>query len=175
LAARLGLEYRKPTSEGQIGLLHGHLRGYAIHVDPDDQRKLIVRFRGAPQLDLRNYESTRRPREAVSFSTGDRKVDQFLKTRYATPDLIDRLHAARLPERLQPFFATYRHEVKEFHVTEHGITCMLDFGNPRFIPASAIADLLPTLLELAEAIEPQEPAIPPSDVPSRNAVEAPPS
>ncbi|MGC4068228.1 MAG: hypothetical protein QM784_26985 [Polyangiaceae bacterium] len=160
LAERLGLEYRRPSSDAQIGVLHGKLRGFLVHIDPDDQRKLIVRFRGTPQLDLRNYESQRRPRGTDYFSTGDRSADRFLKTRYATPELVERLTAGRLAARLPPFFDTYRHEVKEFHVTEHGITCMLDFGNPRFIPVDAIEALLPTLLDLAEVIEPSAPPLP---------------
>jgi hypothetical protein len=162
LAERLGLEYRRPASEAQIGVLHGELRGFVVHVDPDEQRKLIVRFRGAPQIDLRNYDSPRRPRGTDYFSTGDRNADHFLKTRYATTELVQRLLAARLAERLRPFFVTYRHEVKEFHVTEHGITCLLDFGNPRFIPTYAIEALLPPLLDLAEVIEPPESVSPSS-------------
>lgn len=156
LAMRLGLAYRKPAHSKQIGQLHGTMRGFSVLVDPDEQRKLIVRFRGEPKLDLRSYEGPRCPIGMEYYTSRDRSVDNYLKTRYASPEMALRLNETPLAELLRPFRERYRHEVKQLNITEHGVTCVLDFGNPPHIPVTAVEELLPALVDWAEAIEPRE-------------------
>jgi hypothetical protein len=66
------------------------------------------------------------------------------------------LDEADLPRLLQPFRQRYRHVAKQLNITEHGVTCVLDFGNPPHIPVAAVEELLPALIDWAEAIEPQD-------------------
>jgi hypothetical protein len=159
LATRLGISFRAPSSKDQIGHLYGTLRGYAVYIDPDDQRKLIVRFRGAPKVDLRNYESTRRSGQIPYFSFRERSANEYFGTRYADPEIGARLNEAELSRLLEPFAKRYRYEVKELNITEHGVTCVLNFGNPPHIPVAAIETLLPVLLDWAEVIEPASSSI----------------
>jgi len=155
LAKRLKLEYRAPRSRGEVGQLYGRTGGFQVFVDPDEQRKLIVRFNGAPNLDLRNYETLRRPSGTVPFVALDQSINSFLKTRYAEPKLAERLHDSDLAALLAPFRERYRRELKELNLTEHGVTCVLDFGYPRYLPAEAIEVLIPAMVALAKVIEPK--------------------
>lgn len=155
LAARLGLVYRPASSKNQIGQMLGTLRGYSVLVDPDDQRKIIVRFSGSPNLDLRNYESPRRSSQLRYFTFRQRVANDFFKTRYVDSDIAERLNAADVSVLLAPFTQRYRYDVKQLNLTEHGVTCVLDFGNPPHIPVVAIEVLLPALLDFAEVIEPR--------------------
>jgi hypothetical protein len=154
LAERLRLARRPPAHPNQIGQLYGTMRGYSVLVDPDEQRKIIVRFRGEPKLDLRSYEGPRCPMGMEYYTAHDRAVDGYLKTRYASPEIALRLDEADLRRLVQPFRERYRHDVKQLNITEHGVTCVLDFGNPPHIPAAAVEELLPALIDWAEAIEP---------------------
>jgi hypothetical protein len=154
LAERLGLVYRVPAHPKQIGQLYGTMRGFSVLVDPDEQRKLIVRFRSEPKLDLRSYEGPRCPIGMEYYTSRDRGVDNYLKTRYASPDIALCLDEVDLSHLLEPFRQRYRHAVKQLNITEHGVTCVLDFGNPPHIPVTAVEELMPALLDWAEAIEP---------------------
>lgn len=154
LAQRLGLVFRPAKHPKQIGQLHGTLRGFAVAVDPDEQRKLIVRFRGEPKIDLRSYEGPRCPVGLDYYSSKSHSVDRFFQTRFASDELAERLNEADLDALLEPFRGRYRYAVKQLNITQHGVTCVLDFGNPPHIPAQAVEDLLPALLDWAELIEP---------------------
>jgi len=154
LAAKLGLAFRPPAHPKQIGQIYGTLRGFSVLVDPDDQRKLIVRFRAAPKLDLRSYDGPLCPKGMAYYSSGERAVDNYLKTRYASREMALRLDGTDMLQLLQPFRERYRHDVKQLNITEHGVTCVLDFGNPPHIPVAAVERLLPALIDWAEAVEP---------------------
>ncbi|HMA97560.1 MAG TPA: hypothetical protein VKP30_32975 [Polyangiaceae bacterium] len=158
LAQRLGLVFRPASDPRQIGQLHGTLRGYAVTVDPDEQRKLIVRFRGEPRIDLRSYEGPRCPVGLKYYSSPNRALNKFFPTRFASDEMAQRLDRAHLDPLLEPFQRRYRHAVKQLNITQHGVTCVLDFGNPPHIPALAVEELLPALLDWAELIEPPEPS-----------------
>jgi hypothetical protein len=158
LAARLGLAYRVPSIPSQIGQLFGTLRGFPVTVDPDEQRKLIVRFHGEPKVDFRSYEGPRCPAGFSYYTSQKREVDEFFKTRYAGVEVARLLDAANLGPLVAPFRERYRHAVKQLNITQHGVTCVLDFGNPPHIPMEAVEALLPVLLDWANLIEP-----PPSD------------
>jgi hypothetical protein len=160
LAVRLGLEHRAPTSPNQIGCLQGQMRGFSVLVDPDEQRKLIVRFHGEPDVDLRTYDGPQRPSRLVYYVSHDRVVDGFLKTRYASPAMAEYLDAADLSALVRPFIERYRGAVKQLNITQHGVTCVVDFGTPPHIPARAVEELLPALLDWAEAVEPEAPLDP---------------
>jgi hypothetical protein len=153
LAQRLGLSYRSGGRPNQIGQLHGVLRGFRVAVDPDEQRKLIVRFRSEPRIDFRSYEGPRCPADMFYFSTGNRDVDRFFPTRFVSHELAERLDGVDWAQLLQPFRTRYRKVLKELNITQHGVTCALDFGNPPHIPADVVAELLPAMVDWAEAVE----------------------
>lgn len=154
LAERLGLEHRRPTRINDVGQLHGVWRGYRICVDPDEQRKIIVRFAGEPLIDLRSYEVPRCPVGMKTFGARDRAVNAYFRTRYASDAIAERLNEADLVRLTLPFSRDYRHAVRDLNITQHGVTCTLDFGNPPHIPTQAILELLPALIDWAEVIEP---------------------
>jgi hypothetical protein len=154
LAARLGLVHRPANSPNQIGQLQGSLRGFSVLVDPDEQRKIIVRFRGEPRIDFRSYDGPRCPAGMTYYTAQNRIVDAYFKTRYASTDIAERLDETDLSLLLEPLRQRYRHAVKQLNITAHGVTCVLDFGNPPHIPAAAVEQLLPALLDWAETLEP---------------------
>lgn len=156
LARQLGLEYQPSSLDGVIGRLRGRIDGFAVVVDPDDQRKLIVRFRGEPEIDLRTYDVGRRSARLRLYASGDRRFDRFFKTRYASEAIAERLDAVDVSGLLDPFFGSYYRAIKQVNLTSHGVTCVLDFGNPPHIPASAVAELLPALVRWARVIEPPD-------------------
>lgn len=154
LAQRMGLAYKPSALPNQIGQLHGVLRGFRVTVDPDEQRKLIVRFRSEPRIDFRSYDGPRCPADMFYYSTGNREVDRFFPTRFVNDEIAERLDGADWVRLLQPFRTRYRDAVKELNITQHGVTCVLDFGNPPHIPADVVAELLPALIDWAELVEP---------------------
>jgi hypothetical protein len=92
-----------------------------------------------------------------TYYSGDRKFDAFFKTRYASERVAARLAKVKNPRKLvESFRGTYYRELKQVNVTHHGVSCVLDFGNPPHLPADAIECLLPAMVALARVIEPHE-------------------
>ncbi len=158
LAQRLGLTHRPPRDPAEIGQLTGQLRGFSVVVDPDEERRLIVRFRGNPSVDLRNYVTGRRLSALPYYDHDDPRVNRFFTTRHASADIAERLDSADLFALTQPFIRSFPGSLKQVNITEHGLTCSFDFGNPHHIPARAVEQLLPVLLDWAELIEGTLPA-----------------
>lgn len=160
LASSFGLQHTPPRYAGNVGVLAGSYQGRSVRVDPDDQRSIKVRFHGTPRVDLRTYEnSLRAPFDMVTVHTGDREFDRFFKTRFASEDVAAQIAAAPQPaERVRPFLGRYARHVQSVTVTSEGVVCRLDFGTPPYIPEGALHDLLPACVELANLLEPAEPA-----------------
>jgi hypothetical protein len=166
LAASLGLEHTPPRYSGNVGVLTGMYAGRSVRVDPDDQRSIKVRFSGTPRVDLRTYEnSLRAPFDMVTLHTGDREFDRFFKTRFASEEVAAHIAAVSQPGvRLRPFTGRYARHVQSVTVTADGVVCRLDFGTPPYIPEGALHELLPACVELANLLEPNDPA--PASAPS---------
>jgi hypothetical protein len=159
LASELGLDYVAPRYDKAQGTLVGEIEGRRVHVDPDEQQRILIRFKpGAttspPAIDLRTYEhSLRAPFGLVTLYTNDRTVDQFFRTRFASPELAEELaEDERLGERIAPFRG-YTRNLRGLSITAEGVTCALDFGRPQHIPAEVVRELLPACLALAELVE----------------------
>jgi hypothetical protein len=159
LARRLGLELRPPLHPRAIGKLSGTYSGYRVFVDPDETRRITIRFDSAPGIDLRSYEELRRrPPNLARYFSGHKRFDAYFKTRYATKEIAERLaQAQNLTRLLAPLRGPYAREIRQVLVTSEGISCVLDFGNPPHLPPDAVEFLLPALVELARVIEPHPP------------------
>jgi hypothetical protein len=165
LGERLGLAFKASPYKKTIGTLSGERGGYRVFIDPDEQRKISVHFVGEPSILLLNYRQNQRPpADAERLYSGDRQFDAFFKTRYAGEEVSRRLKEHRgLGALLTDFEGAFRRELKQFNVTSSGIGIVLDFGNPPYIPASAVQRLLPPLIELAKIIDPPtRPPTPPA-------------
>jgi hypothetical protein len=158
LGTKLGLSFKRPSSSRAIGTLHGSYQGYQVFIDPDEQRRITVRFSGEPRINLRNYEHGNRPPKGMqTFFSGDKRFDGFFKTRYVGPDLEERLsQVENLRELVGPFQGPYYRQLKQLNVTPNGVSCILDFGNPPHIPPAAIEHLLPAMVSLARIVEPPQ-------------------
>jgi hypothetical protein len=156
LARELGLDFRPSPHQRAIGTLSGEFMGYRVFVDPDEQRRITVRFEHEPGVDFRNYEQARgAPRAMSTFYSGDKRFDAFFKTRYADDEVAERLADVPKPSRLlDPFRGQYYRELKQLNITSNGVSCVFDFGNPPHIPAEAVGLLLPAMVGLARVIEP---------------------
>lgn len=156
LAERLGLTYKPSPYRAGIGTLSGTLSGYRVFVDPDEQRKISLHFRGEPGVLLRNYEQNQRPpADLARLSSGNRSFDAFFKTRYADAAVGQRIRAHKgWRAMVQAFTQEFRRELKQCNVSETGITLVLDFGNPPHIPGGAVERLLDLMVQLARIIEP---------------------
>ena len=159
LAAKLGLHHKPSNHAKGIGTLSGEYQGYQIYVDAEEQRRITVRFESSPGIDFRNYEVSRgAPPGMHSYFSGDKQFDTFFKTRYADDEVASRLSSVKAPRQLlNAFYGSYYRQLKQVNITPHGVSCILDFGNPPHLPASAVEQLLPTMLNLAAVIEPHEP------------------
>ena len=160
LAQELGLEYTLPRYAGAVGTLSGSYENRQVRIDPDDQRSIKLRFRGAPHVDLRTYENAvRAPFDMITVYSGDRAFDRFFKTRFASEDIAAHIASTEDPSRhLLPFMGRYARHVQSITVTSEGVVCRLDFGSPPYIPTGALHQLLPACAALADLLEPGEPA-----------------
>jgi hypothetical protein len=169
LAGELGLSFVAPRYAEAQGTLVGELRGHRVHVDPDDQQRLLVRFKQSPAsalaIDLRTYEhSLRAPFGMVTLYTNEREFDRFFRTRFASEALALRLaEASGLAATVAPFRGAFARNLRGLSVTAEGVTCNLDFGRPQHIPAEAVRELLPACLALVELIEASADAAAPLD------------
>lgn len=153
LATRLGLTYRPSPYQSGVGTLSGEYRGFSVIVDPDEQRRIRLRFEGSPKVDLRNYEKEGRPPHDMRMVfSRDKKFDAFFKTRWAGEAERARLEALERPGELLAPFRLVR-ELKELNVTAVGVSCVFDYGSPPFIPRDVIEHLLPAMVELARVFE----------------------
>jgi hypothetical protein len=160
LAGELGLSFVPPRYGQAQGTLVGEIDGRRVHVDPDEQQRILVRFKpGASSnpiaIDLRTYEhSLRAPFGMVTLYTNEREFDRFFRTRFASEALASRLAETQgLAESVAAFRGTFARNLRGLSVTGEGVTVTLDFGRPQHIPAEAVRELLPACLDLAELIE----------------------
>jgi hypothetical protein len=160
LATELGLSFVAPRYNDAQGMLVGEIDGHRVHVDPDDQQRILVRFKSgipasAVAIDLRTYEhSLRSPFGMVTLYSNDREFDRFFRTRFASEALAERLAQAKgLAAVVAPFRGAFAQNLKGLSVTSEGVTCNLDFGRPQHIPAEAIRELLPACLALIKLLE----------------------
>jgi hypothetical protein len=151
----LGLSYTAPRYARSQGTLAGVYQGRSVRIDPDEQRAILVRFERPPQIDLRTYEQGRvAPRGMVRLDSPDPAFDAFWKTRFASKSIRRRVARSEAPSRLlEPFRGEYYRQLRSLSVTDAGVTCVLDFGNPPYIPADAVRALLPALSALADWVE----------------------
>ncbi len=158
LAAQLGLTHRPSRYQKGVGTLTGEYQGFAVVVDPDEQRRIRVKFKGRPRVDLRNYEVPTPPPQGMgTLFSRDKHFDAFFKTRHVGSEERARLEVLERPSEL---LAPFRHlrELKQLSVTDSGVSAVFDFGNPPHIPADVVEAVLPALVDLARLIEdPDEP------------------
>jgi len=157
LAERLGLEHSPSPYKNGVGKIHGNYEGYLVTVDPDDQRRIFVRFSGAPEVELHSYEHNKRPNPGLkSFRPPTGVLSGQFKTAHASDDMMENFLASeRLPALLKPL--KFLRELKTLSVTPGGVTAVFDYGSPPFIPAGIVDDVLPRLVGLAGVFEPGHP------------------
>jgi len=155
LGREFGLEYTAPRYAGAVGTLAGSYSDRVVRIDPDDQRLLKVRFRGAPRVDLRSYEHTAAaPFDMVTIYSRDRDFDRFFRTRYATEAIAQRIAGTQKPGRhVESFQGGRARQIQSVTVTSEGVVCRFDY-----MSAEALRDLLPACVALADLIEPSEAA-----------------
>lgn len=153
LATRLGLTYKPSSYRSGVGSLVGTYQGFVVIVDPDEQRRIRVRFEGAPAVDLRTYERDSGPPKTMrTVFTRDKRFDGFFKTRWAAERERATLESLEEPGTLVAPFRRLR-QLKELSVTSVGVSAVFDFGNPPYIPVAIIEELLPALVALAALFE----------------------
>jgi hypothetical protein len=183
VARELGLEHVPSAHSRAQGKLRGSYRGRKVVVDPDERRAVIVRFETQPRIDLRSYEiSMPVPFDMVSVQSRAPAFNRFWKTRRASPAIAGELLERSSVEWIEPLRGRLARNVKSLIVTAEGVTCEVDFGNPAFIPADAVRQLLVACIELAEQFEPkaaapidESPSIAPAAEDSPAAKETPPA
>jgi hypothetical protein len=133
--------------------LVGEVDGRRIIIDPDDQRAVIIRFRGEPPIELSTYPSRSKPMSGQSeFRFEERVLRAKFQCARAEESLGDELSRARAVMALRPLLAL--RELKSLAATPSGIVARFDYGNPAYIPAAILRESLPLLTGLAALIEP---------------------
>lgn len=156
LAARLGLRFEPSSYKAGVGRLVGDYQGFHTTVDPDDQRRIYLRFKSSPEVSLHSYGHNKRPMGARrAFRPESRVLSVLFKTAHASDEMIERLNENEaLSAVLKPL--KFIRELKTLSVTESGIVAVFDYGNPPFIPASVVEDVLPRLASLGKVFESAE-------------------
>jgi hypothetical protein len=151
LGRELGLEYTAPRYAGAVGTLAGTYAERVVRIDPDDQKLVKVRFRGAPRVDLRSYQHTAAaPFDMVTVYAQDREFDRYFKTRYATQAIARQILEGRpLSRFVDPFQGAHARQIQSLTITSDGVVCRFDY-----MPAEVLRDLLPACVALADLIEP---------------------
>ena len=156
----LGLGYVAPDHARGLGLLRGTYKGYAVHIDPDEQQTISVRFSSAPRVELRSYESTMpTPFDMQGVGGADSGFNRFWKTRRACAALASEVLASATADWVAPFRGRFARSVRSLSVTSDGVTCELELGVPPAVAPAAIPALLEACVQLAARIEPN-PAAP---------------
>lgn len=155
LAKRLGLVHKPSPYRNGIGRIEGVYDGYAVTVDPDDQRRIFVRFATAPRVELHSYAHNKRPSAGLkNFRPPSGVLASQFKTAQASPELIEALSDdEKLPGLIRPL--KFIRELKTVSVTASGVVAVFDYGNPPFIPTGIVEDILPRLTALASVFEPR--------------------
>lgn len=153
LGKKLGLTFIASSYKNGVGRLEGDYRGYKVTVDPDDQRRIFLRFRTQPAVELHSYVHNKRSSPGQrSFRPVSRILSQQFKTAHASPALIEAFNANEtLPALIRPI--KFVRELKTLSVTSTGVTAIFEYGNPPYIPVDIVDDLLPRLVALAEVFE----------------------
>lgn len=154
IAARLGLQFRKPSVPGHIGAVRGTFRGYEVFVDPDERPRAVVYFSASPPVILRTYEHEKRtPAGMQRFDTGSNAIDGFFKERYAVPEVAEALldHIAELQVGLRALHLA-SDKVAHVSLTPERLECAFDYGRPNHVPAPVVELVLPALVAIADAV-----------------------
>lgn len=153
LASKLGLNYSPSPYKKGVGKLSGQVDGYSVVVDPDDQRRIYLRFLNSPAVELHSFVHNKRAASGLrSFRPSSAVLAGLFKTSHASAEIIERLnHSDEVIESLRPL--KFLRPLKTLSVTSSGIAAVFDFGNPPYIPAEVVDDLLPRLCCLARTIE----------------------
>lgn len=153
LANKLGLNYSPSPFRKGVGKLEGKLDGFSVVVDPDDQRRIYVRLVSNPAVELHSFVHNKRALSGMrSFRPTSPVLAGLFKTSHASSEIIERLNRSEeLTESLRPL--KFLRPLKTLSVTSSGIAAVFDFGNPPYIPAEVVDDLLPRLVYLARTIE----------------------
>jgi hypothetical protein len=152
-AKRLGLAYEPSPYKKGVGRMEGMYQGFRVTVDPDDQRRIFLRFASAPAVELHSYVHNKRSSSGQRpFRPTSRVLSQQFKTAHGSQSVIDAVNAhPDLPGELRPF--KFLKQLKTLSVTSAGVTAVFDFGNPPYIPVSIVEDVLPRLALLARVLE----------------------
>ncbi len=153
VAAQLGLTYTPSAYKTGVGKLDGVIDGYRVTVDPDDQRRIYVRFNHAPAVELHSYAHNKRPAQGTrSVRLVSPRLNALFKTTHADDSVAARLNDAKeLDGQLKPL--KFLRQLKTLSVTSSGITAVFDYGNPAYIPREVIDDVLPRLLAVARVVD----------------------
>lgn len=93
-AAKMGLHFLQGKFDYEIGEIRGTFHGRPIAVMPDDQASIDVTLLGRLEIQMGTYQSRLRhpPEGWIDFASGGQYIDDFFKTRLASPEAI-RLHS----------------------------------------------------------------------------------
>jgi hypothetical protein len=157
LAERLGLTFKASSYQSGIGKMSGQVRGYAVVVDPDDQRVIRVQLPHPVGLDLSLEERTQRTRSGYEpFRPETRGAFRRLARAYGSQEGIGRLHTARSSPDVEALLEA--RELRTFLVTEESIVMGFDFGSPPFLPVALVERAVPILVSWAEELSPTLPS-----------------
>ncbi len=154
LAKKLGLLYTESSYKNGVGRLSGTYRGFAVTIDPDDQRRIFLRFSSAPEVEMHSFVHNKLSAQGqISFRPQSSVLARQFKTSHASPALVDALNEApEVAQQLRPL--KFVRELQTLSVTESGVTAIFDYGSPAYIPSEIVDDLLPRLAALAAIFEP---------------------
>jgi hypothetical protein len=114
-------------------------------------------------VSLHSYEHNKRPPQGAEYvRLTSPLLSARFKTTHASGPVAARLNQAdELGALLKPL--QFLRALKSLSVTSSGVTAVFDYGNPPFIPADVVADVVPRLVHLAGVVDGAAPNPPPLD------------
>jgi hypothetical protein len=153
---KLGLEYKGPEFDYQIGQLLGTYRNHEVRVLPDEQARIEVRLEVSNQVNLSTQQSHDVNSHAGMEWINSRypSFNNFFATRYASPVLALQLaDAKQLAEFLEVFQRKWGRPMEYLIIDDTSLVISMRYGWQTYIPVDVVESLLPDLISLAETIE----------------------
>lgn len=148
-AQQFGFIRQKSRASKPIGDYAGEYGGYHFLIEPD--RNATIQLQMKP---LEGLDELMTRKGASNFESGDDSFDSRFKTRSASAEMAGRIQQA--PEFLQyaaTFAGKWRWKANYIQIRPDAIYCSLKYGNGRYIPASALEQIIPEMVKLADLLQ----------------------
>lgn len=152
-AAAESLQYQERTP-GQVGVVTGQYRGYAVRIDPDNGAKIWLRFANSPKIELRTFQFFKRqPQGMQQMVTPFRQFDAFFVERYVSTAVNQAVLSLGDLNKLVDEIKASPQRLITVSISAEGIECRIAVDRVPYISRQMLEYLLPLLVRVADALD----------------------